>query len=535
MTTDYDVIQIGFGPVGHISTALLAQNDHSVGIFERSPEQYPLPRAGHIDHEIMRIFQGVGAAHEFEKFAIPIPDYDMLNKHGQVLIHLDWNAPTPSGWKSDYLIYQPHMEDALCEAMGRIGGYDLHRGWEATAIVQHPDHVEVHVRENRRIDGSWQAAGPERVVTAKYLIGADGAGSFTRRTVGIEMDDLGFEHDWLVTDIRPHDPDVFVDMPQGGAQVCDPARPTSMFRWLGRNHLRWEFKLRDDEKPEEMATEEKVFELLAKWDVGPDRFDIIRRTVYTFRSLLARSFRKDRVLLIGDAAHLMPPFMGQGMCSGIRDATALAWRLDLILRGVASDELLDGYTSERSPHVRKIIDISVELGKVICVTDEQEAEERDRFLLSGEAPPPEPFPWLTDGFLQPDPTTPEVGQLGVQGRIIRDGRTGMADDLIGTGWTLFVRRPELLDELGAASRGVLEDLRAHAFHVTQAQIDSPRTVIDIDATYSQWFARLGATAVLVRPDYYVYGTASTLEELEAMLSGVREQLGVPVSAASAAR
>ncbi|WP_179254739.1 FAD-dependent monooxygenase [Enemella evansiae] len=333
MTTDYDVIQIGFGPVGHISTALLAQNDHSVGIFERSPEQYPLPRAGHIDHEIMRIFQGVGAAHEFEKFAIPIPDYDMLNKHGQVLIHLDWNAPTPSGWKSDYLIYQPHMEDALCEAMGRIGGYDLHRGWEATAIVQHPDHVEVHVRENRRIDGSWQAAGPERVVTAKYLIGADGAGSFTRRTVGIEMNDLGFEHDWLVTDIRPHDPDVFVDMPQGGAQVCDPARPTSMFRWLGRNHLRWEFKLRDDEKPEEMATEEKVFELLAKWDVGPDRFDIIRRTVYTFRSLLARSFRKDRVLLIGDAAHLMPPFMGQGMCSGIRDATALAWRLDLILRG----------------------------------------------------------------------------------------------------------------------------------------------------------------------------------------------------------
>lgn len=328
--TDYDVIQIGFGPVGQTHAALLGRHGHSIGIFERWPTTYPLPRAGHIDHEIMRIFQAIGAADSVERTAIPIPDYDWVNAAGDVLLHLDWNNPTPSGWKSDYLMYQPYLEDALRAAVEQAPGIEVNLGWEVNAVEQFDDHVAVTLREGRVEDGVWTPTGRTRTATARYLIGADGASSFVRSASKVNWIDYGFSEDWAVIDVRPHDPDLHIDMPEAG-QICDPARPVSLFRWLGREHARWEFMLLPGETAEQMTQESTAWHLLEPWGLNADNTSLVRRTVYTFRSLIADAFRDDRVLLIGDAAHLMPPFMGQGMCSGIRDAANLAWKLDLVL------------------------------------------------------------------------------------------------------------------------------------------------------------------------------------------------------------
>jgi len=504
-------------------SALLGRAGHRVAVFERWPDAYPLPRAGHIDAEIMRIFQDIGAADEFEKSAVPVPAYDWFNGDGQLLLHMDWSQPTPSGWRSHYLMYQPEMEDALTGAAARYSSVSVTRGWEAVAIEECSDHVEVRLREGYLDGDSWVPSGNTRTVTAQYVIGSDGAMSFTRRHAAIPWDDLGFEEDWLVVDIRPRNPDVHIDMPDAG-QICDPRRPVSLFRWLGRSHCRWEFMMLAGETRAEMTGDEQVWSLLERWKVTAREFDIVRSAVYTFRSRLARRFGKDRVLLVGDAAHLMPPFIGQGMCSGIRDAANLAWKLDLVLRGVAHDALLDTYTVERQSHVERVIRMSMELGRVVCMIDPNAAAERDKAFFGDQAPLPPPFPSLASGVLQGGVGGALVGHLGVQGRIVCGEMIGRADDLIGGGWSVLSTRAGAMEVLNPDQVAFLKEIGARVVHVSQATADSEFAVVDVDGTYARWFAQLGVDVVMIRPDHYIYGLAGRLEELPGLIDELRGQL-----------
>jgi 2-polyprenyl-6-methoxyphenol hydroxylase-like FAD-dependent oxidoreductase len=530
MSEHYDVVQIGFGPVGQTFAALLGQSGHRVGAFERSPECYPLPRAGHVDHEIMRIFQSISAADHVEKHAIPIPDYDWFNGAGELLLHFDWNAPAPSGWKSDYLIYQPYVEDALMQASARFDTVSVHHGWEAVDLIQHTDHVEVSLREGHRQRGMWEPTGRTRTVTADYVIGADGANSFVRRQCELNWVDFGFSEDWLVLDVRPNDPDSDseIGLPEA-AQICDPARPRSLFRWLGREHCRGEFMLLPGESAEQMVEPSVAWGLLEPYGLTEDNAQIVRRTVYTFRSLLADSFRRNRALLIGDAAHLMPPFMGQGMCSGLRDAKNLAWKLDLVLTGTAAPALLDTYTTERRPHAHSVIDASMELGRIICIADPQAAAERDAAFMSGQVPPPPPFPGLTDGILHRSATGSvegPVGQLSVQGRVLYQNTVGRLDDLLGSGWTLLSRKADPQQHLNDQQRDFLTSISVQTLHVTRATMPDGTAAVDLDATYARWFADLNAESVLVRPDYYIFGVAETLKQLPDLVDSLSSQLPI---------
>ncbi|MGW0330216.1 bifunctional 3-(3-hydroxy-phenyl)propionate/3-hydroxycinnamic acid hydroxylase MhpA [Nocardia sp. NPDC003183] len=504
---DYDVIEIGFGPSGQTMAALLGQKGHRVGVFERWPTAYPLPRAGHVDHEIMRILQSIGVTDDFEPHAIPIPGYDWFSGSGEMLLHMDWTQPSPSGWRSDYLMFQPDLQDALLSAVGRHPSVDLHFGWVATGVRQFDDHVEVDLEHGTSTAAGWAPDGVRRTVTAAFLIGSDGANSVVRTETDIDWVNLGFEENWLVVDVEPHDPELEIDMPAAG-QYCDPERPVSTFRWLGRAHSRWEFMLLPGETADEMTAKTRCWDLLSRWKVTSDNATIIRSTVYTFRSMLADSWHQGRVFLVGDAAHLMPPFLGQGMCSGIRDAINLAWKLDLVLSGRAEQPLLDTYTVERRPHVKTVIDLSVELGRVVCVSDPDQAATRDAAFREGHMPPLPPFPHLTDGILHrgiDHRPTQAAGKLSVQPRAHYLRRTGLLDDLIGTGWTLLSRVPPRRLELSPEHLSWLDKLGAKVLHISQAKVAG--AVIDIDGSATRWLDELDADLVLVRPDFYVFGAA----------------------------
>jgi 2-polyprenyl-6-methoxyphenol hydroxylase-like FAD-dependent oxidoreductase len=526
MNTDlFDVVLIGYGPVGQAMAALLGQQGHSVAVFERQPALYGFARAGHIDHEIMRILQSIGIADAFSKVSFATSEYELLSADGKVLLHLSGSGESPSGWPPDLIMYQPDLEDLLHQAVQSHPSVEIHYGWEGYALTQHDDHVEVTVREGKKGEqGQWTPTGEMRTVRARYVIGADGANSFVRRTLGIDWEDLGFEENWLVIDYRPDDLEARIDMPVM-AQICDPARPTTVGHQQG-SYCRWEFMLLPGEKPEEMAAPAKVWELLSRW-VKPADGHLLRHVVYTFRSTLAEQWRKGRVLLAGDSAHLMPPFLGQGLCSGIRDAKNLAWKLDLILQGNADTSLLDTYSIERRPHVRSIIEQAVMLGRIICITDPTLAAARDQAFLAGVVPPPPAFPGLADGILHRDaagvPISP-AGQLSLQGRVSYQGRTGRFDDLVGQGWVLMSLSTDPRSVLNAQQLAFLDKLGTKIVQVRAAGEKGEHEVVDIDGDYTRFFAQGGFEAILTRPDFYIFGCAPSLRDLATLVDELQTQI-----------
>ena len=511
----YDVVVVGYGPVGQTMAALLGRYGHRVAVFERWPRMYAYPRAGHFDHEGMRIFQRVGAAGSVEQSTVNLPEYRILGADGNVLINIDWNAPNPSGWRSDYVVYQPELEAALDAAVRRCPTVDVHQGWEAVGLAQEADHVAVTFREGGPDgEGGWRPTARTRTVRARYVIGADGANSFVRRAGSFGWSDLGFPpSDWLAITVSPRDPDADIDMPDA-AQLCEPGRPASLFRWLGRHSCRFEFMLMPGEDPVQMAAAENCWRLLHRWGLTPDNATLVCNAVYTFRGMLADTFRDGRLLIVGDAAHLMPPFMGQGMCSGFRDAMNLAWKLDLVLRDAAGAGLLDSYSEERRPHDRTVIELSIALGSVICVTDPEAAAARDKAFRTGQAPPLPDFPRLTSGLLyqagdgMPDPS---AGTLGVQGRVVCQGRTGRFDDLVGGGWAVLCRKHESAALLSDGQREFLGRIGARILHVTRARTEAADSVVDIDGDYTRWFRELSADVVVIRPDFYVFGAGAATD------------------------
>ena len=360
-----DVAIVGFGPVGSALAILLAQRGRTVTVLERWPEPYPLPRAVHFDHEVGRILQSCGIGDEVRAVSEPAEIYEWRNATGTTLLRFGQQGDGPSGWPASSMFNQPALEALLARRAADLG-VDVRRGVEVTAVDQHDDRVVV-----TGADGS--------TVAARYVVGCDGANSAVRGLADLPVEDLGFFYDWLIVDVILDEPRVFDPI---NLQVCDPARPTTAVSG-GPGRRRWEFMRLPHESLEELNDEARAWELLAPWDVHLGNARLERHAVYTFNARYARRWRAGRVLLAGDAAHLMPPFAGQGMCSGLRDAANLAWKLDLVVAGRASDALLDSYQEERLPSVKAAIEFSMELGKVICVPDPAEAAARDEAMAGG--------------------------------------------------------------------------------------------------------------------------------------------------------
>ena len=509
MTDPIDVAIVGCGPVGLLLAILLGQRGHRVHVVERWPEAYPLPRAVHFDHEVGRILQSAGVAPALEGRTVAAPTYEWRNAAGETLISFGRaSSRSLSGWPESNMVRQPELEGILAERARALSSVSIERGAEVIRLELMADGAAVLVR-----GGDART----RALRARYVVGCDGANSSVRGWIGSGWHDLGFHFDWLVVDVEPCDPRW--DGPINW-QLCDPARPTTLVSG-GPGRRRWEFMRLPEEAIDDLNSESAAWRLLAPWGLFSDNAELERHAVYAFGARWADRWRRGRALIAGDAAHQMPPFAGQGMCAGLRDAANLAWKLDLVLGDRAREVLLDTYQSERAPHVAAMIETSVALGRIICVADPAEAAARDQRMIAEarerSAPVSAPLPPLGPGCLAPD--SPGAGALFVQDLVRSGSSSGRFDDAVGRGFALVSPVGDPARALGAASARFFASLGGFTAHVGRGA-----PIEDLRGGYARWFAERGAAVALVRPDFAVFGSAPSLDGAPALVEALRERL-----------
>lgn len=487
-TEGYDVAVIGLGPVGSALTNLLALYGLKTVALDRETSSYHLPRAVMFDDEIMRVFQSIGLARQMEDISEVGGGAHFVGPDGNTLVH--WARPqvrSPNNWYVNYRFHQPDLENVLRDGFRGYPNVSENWGCEVTALHQDADGVTVNYRES--------STGSNKALRAAYVVGCDGARSFTRDCINSEIHDLGFHEPWLVIDLLMKHPKEIES--RESFHFCEPER-SGTYVFLGSKRQRWEMRLNPGDKPEDLCKPEFIWPLLERW-ISPAEAELERRTVYTFHSTISKQWRDGRVFIAGDAAHQTPPFMGQGMCAGIRDAANLAWKLLAVLKQGKAETLLDSYQSERQPHVKEYIDLTIQFGQLINRTASA--------IVAGNATDPEDGP-QTVSQLKPSlgpgigvGASPLVGGLFPQPKL----QSGvLLDDEIGPGFAL-ITSPPFEAEMPETARDELNQRGV-------------TLVADGSEILRDWFQDHDLGAALLRPDRYILGTAKTPSELPALLA-----------------
>jgi len=521
-----DVAVVGAGPSGLMIANLLGGHGLRVDVFESGPELIDFPRGVGMDDETLRAFQNAGLVDAVLPHTVPHQLLVFVDAKQRDLARLA--PPTAEfGWPRRNGFVQPLADRVLLDGLSRFESVEVHWSSRVTGLAQDAGGVALSVST---------PDGPT-AVRASYVVGADGGSSATRKALGLSFDGTSAVANWLVIDIR-NDP-----LGRPGSWVCaDPRRPYVSIS-IPHGIRRFEFMLKSGETEADAMTGEFVTRLLEPLVPSAVKVDIIRKRVYTHHSRMAEHFRSGRVFLIGDAAHVMPVWQGQGYNSGIRDSLNLSWKIAMVVRGLAGEQLLDSYETERRDHVRAMIGLSTWVGRAVSITNRFAAGLRNAFFRGLSVIPTaksyivtmrfKPMPQMTSGALTtvgsvsaPSP----VGRLFVQPTVCtRTAPSVKLDDAIGPWFALIAWNNdprEILDEDAQRRLARTRVRLVTARPAVQLNWEEPEggsggvvpprpappddavlIVGDLDGALKRWFDAHPESVLLLRPDRIVGGAS----------------------------
>jgi 3-(3-hydroxy-phenyl)propionate hydroxylase len=475
------VVIVGAGPTGLTAAGLLARYGVTCLVLDRWKSIYPQPRAVHLDDEVYRVLARLGLGEEFAAISRPAHGLRLVDRNMRILAEFRRStAIGGNGYPEANMFDQPVLEALLRANLEQHRTVTFRGDVEVTGVRQDgPGPV--------RVDFTDRSSGARHLVLADYVLGCDGANSLTRGAIGATMRDLRFEQRWLVVDVAT---ETDLAVWEGVHQVCDPVRAATFMR-VGRTRYRWEFRLRAGETAADYQAMDRLRPLLAPWtgDIAVKELELLRLAEYTFRAQLADRWRDRRVFLLGDAAHLTPPFIGQGLCAGLRDAANLAWKLAGVLGASLPEPVLDTYQTERRPHARALIRLAKVIGTAMT-----EGGDAGNLVRAVVAPRLHLIPGLKERAVSSETPSLRRSDLVVRPRL---GRT-LAGRLCPNPVLKDGRR---FDEVVGGRFAVVSVMEAPA--AQRAAVERRGAVLLVaepGGELHRWLRRGRAAAAIVRPD-----------------------------------
>ena len=473
----FDVIIIGYGPTGGTLASLLVKSNLSVLILEKEKSLYPLPRAVHFDDEIMRVFDTIGIKEKFKKFTIINKGTKFVDNKGKVL--LDWPRPreiTENGSYPSYRFHQPDFEKVIRNHLKGYKNFSSKQNSNVIEIKNTKNYVDIISEDTETLK--------QDTFRCKYLVGCDGANSITRKIINSQFDNLGFNQKWAVIDLILKKNK---KLPDRTIQYANSKRPATYCRNVGKRR-RWEFVIKNNENEKKVVSDSFIWDFLKPW-VKSNEAKIERKAIYTFKSRLAEHWVEDRLILAGDSAHLTPPFMGQGMCIGLRDVSNLAWKLISVVRGQSDLSFLKSYEIERRPHAKEYISTAIKLGKMLgeLSSNSKKGKEGPIHMKSLAPKIGNAFSIKEEEFARSLSLQPKLSN----GQYV--------DDIVGYKFCLFLSEDLASQFSGNNSNIIVFNSKDHP-------------------TIKEYLENLSTKALLIRPDKYILGGAKNLTELNELLS-----------------
>ena len=474
---EYDVTIIGLGPTGATLANLIALNGFSVLILERENSHYNLPRAVHFDDEIMRVFQTIGITKDFLKYTIINKGTKFVNSKGEIV--LDWPRPrkiTENGWYPSYRFHQPDLERELRKKLKKYNKVKIEHNSKVYKIKNYNDYVKVSFN-NSKLNSFHEAR-------SKYVIGCDGANSITRKEINTKMKNLGFTQKWAVIDLILKKNKK--NLPDRTIQYSNPKQPATYCRNVGKRR-RWEFAIKKKQSENKILSETYIWNFLKPWLIKNEAY-LERKTIYTFKSEISKNWIKGRIFIAGDAAHLMPPFMGQGMCAGIRDASNLSWKLVKCLKNEHNERFLRTYQSERITNVKEYVETTMRMGEFVNAAESIQITNN---ISSG-----------SDGTKSMQSIKPVLGK--------------------GLGNNVDINRGKIFPQLKLRSGKSLDDKFSKSLILILAtelknkkKLSKIKTIIENEAAgLSALLKSYKAKALIVRPDRFILQSCKTVKDFK---------------------